>query len=75
MLNLEATNKETARRLIDFLTGVAYSIDGNLRKISNTVYLITPNNVDVSGEALRDRKPAREAEEDDFEGDPFSDIN
>ena len=50
VLNLENTNKETARRLIDFLSGVAYSIDGSLKKIASNAYVITPNNVDV-GEA------------------------
>lgn len=50
VLNLENTNKETARRLIDFLSGVAYSIDGALKKIASNAYVITPNNVDV-GEA------------------------
>lgn len=50
VLNLEATNRENARRMIDFLTGVAYSISGDLRKVSNQTYVITPNNVDVSAE-------------------------
>ena len=70
VLNLEATDKETARRLIDFLSGVAYSIDGSIKRIANNAYIITPANVDVSGEQLREaRKPqaqpaAEEAEEE-----------
>lgn len=48
LLNLEDTNKETSRRLIDFLTGVAYAISGDLKKIANSTYVITPNNVTVS---------------------------
>lgn len=56
VLNLEATNKETARRLIDFLSGVAYSIDGSLKRIANNAYIITPSNVDVSGEQLREQR-------------------
>ena len=55
VLNLENTNKETARRLIDFLSGVAYSINGQLKKIASNAYVITPDNVDVSGEQLRER--------------------
>ena len=47
VLNLENTNKETARRLIDFLSGVAYSIDGALKKIASNAYVITPRDVDV----------------------------
>ena len=56
MLNLEATNKDTARRLIDFLSGVAYSIQGQLKRVANNTFVITPNNVDVSGEQLRSEK-------------------
>ncbi len=56
VLNLEATNKETARRLIDFLSGVAYSIDGSLKRIANNAYIITPSNVDVSGDQLREQR-------------------
>ncbi len=52
VLNLESTNKETARRLIDFLSGVAYSIDGSLKKIATNAYVITPNNVDVGDAKL-----------------------
>ncbi len=56
VLNLEATNKETARRLIDFLSGVAYSINGQLKRVANNTYVITPENVDVSGEQIREDK-------------------
>ncbi|MBR6558284.1 MAG: cell division protein SepF [Clostridia bacterium] len=71
VLNLEATNKETARRLIDFLSGVAYSIDGQLKRIANNAYVITPNNVDVSGEQLREKKAKKEEEP---AGDFYSDL-
>ncbi len=56
VLNLENTNKETARRLIDFLSGVAYSIDGSLKKIDSNAYVITPSNVDVGDAQLRDKQ-------------------
>ena len=61
VLNLESTSKETARRLIDFLSGVAYSIDGQLKRVANNAYVITPNNVDISGDQMR-AKAAEEAE-------------
>ena len=51
VLNLEATNKETSRRIIDFRSGVAYSISGNLKRVANNTFVITPNNVDVSNDA------------------------
>jgi len=67
VLNLENTNKETARRLIDFLSGVAYSIDGSLKKIASNAYVITPSNVEVGDAQLRDKRRAeareRQAEE------------
>lgn len=62
VLNLENTNKETARRLIDFLSGVAYSIDGSLKKIASNAYVITPSNVDVGDAQLRDKRRAEQAE-------------
>ena len=52
LLNLEETNKETARRLIDFLNGVAYAINGDLRKVATNTYVITPSNVELSGEKI-----------------------
>lgn len=52
VLNLETANKETARRIIDFLSGVAYSIDGQMKRVANNTYIITPNNVDVTDTAL-----------------------
>jgi cell division inhibitor SepF len=53
VLNLESTNKETAKRLLDFLSGVAYSIDGQLKRVATNTFVITPCNVDVSGEQMR----------------------
>ena len=64
VLNLENTSKETARRLIDFLSGVAYSIDGSIKKIATNAYVITPNNVDVGDAQLkapRQKEPEPEA--------------
>lgn len=52
LLNLEDSNKETARRLIDFLNGVAYAINGDLRKVATNTYVVTPSNVELSGEKL-----------------------
>lgn len=52
VLNLETAGKDTAKRLIDFLSGVAYAIKGDIRKVSNNTYVITPGNVTVSGDAL-----------------------
>ena len=52
VLNLEKTNKETARRLLDFLAGVVFSIDGQLEQVAVNTYIITPNGVDVTGDQI-----------------------
>ena len=57
VLNLEKTNKEDARRLIDFLSGVSYSINGSLKRVANNTFVITPNNVQVSGDQLKTEQP------------------
>lgn len=51
VLNLEDTNKEEARRMIDFLLGVVYTIEGDIKKVANNTWVITPNNVDLSQDA------------------------
>lgn len=52
VLNLEASNRETSRRLIDFLSGTAYATRGSIKKVANSTYIITPANVDVLGELI-----------------------
>ena len=52
VLNLEQTNKDIARRLIDFLSGVAYAQDGKIKKVAVNTYLITPYNVDLLGDLI-----------------------
>ncbi len=68
VLNLENTNKETARRLIDFLTGAAYAIGGDIKKVSNNTYVITPgDSVAVSGDKLQSEEKAAEPAEESAE--------
>ena len=50
VLNLEYVSKEITRRLIDFLSGVAFAMDGQVKKVSNSTYIITPKNVDFVSE-------------------------
>lgn len=54
VLNLETTNKDVSRRLIDFLSGVAYAQEGKIKRISAATYIITPYNVDIIGDQLID---------------------
>ena len=52
VLNLEQTNKDIARRLVDFLSGVAYANEGKIKKVANSTYIITPYNVDIMGDLI-----------------------
>ena len=47
-------NKDVARRLVDFLSGCAYALDGKIKKIAISTYIITPYNVDFVGDNLMD---------------------
>lgn len=50
ILNLEGLDLEVAQRIIDFTSGATFAISGNLQKISNYIFLVTPTNVDISGD-------------------------
>lgn len=50
ILNLEGLDLEVAQRIIDFTSGATFAISGNLQKISNFIFLVTPTNVDISGD-------------------------
>lgn len=52
VLNLENTQKEVSRRLLDFLSGVAYANDGKIKQIANATYIITPFNVEILGDLI-----------------------
>lgn len=50
ILNLEGLHVDVAQRIIDFTSGSCYSINGNLQKVSNYIFIITPETVDISGD-------------------------
>ncbi|MDD6316803.1 MAG: cell division protein SepF [Butyricicoccaceae bacterium] len=52
VINLEQTNKDVAKRLIDFLSGVAYAQEGKIKKVANSTYMITPYNVNILGDLI-----------------------
>lgn len=52
VLNVEGLDVDIAQRIIDFASGSCFAISGNLQKISNYIFIITPPNVDVSGDFL-----------------------
>jgi cell division inhibitor SepF len=50
ILNLQSTENELAKRLIDFASGLTYALDGGMQKIADKTFLLTPRNVEVSAE-------------------------
>ena len=50
VLNMEGLDLDVAQRIIDFASGSCYAISGNLQKVSNFIFVITPSDVDVSGD-------------------------
>lgn len=52
VLNLESASKELSRRLLDFLSGVAYANNGQIKRVANSTFIITPYNVDIMGDLI-----------------------
>lgn len=53
VVNLESVEKPVARRIIDFLSGAVYALDGDIQKVSNGIFIIAPNNVDIMSDEIR----------------------
>ena len=69
VINLEQTNKEIARRLLDFLSGVAYAFQGKIQKVANSTFLITPYNVGIMGDIYRRAREQRPVFLSEFKDD------
>ena len=52
VVNLESTHKDIARRLIDFLSGVAYAGGGKIKRVAANTYIITPYSVEIQGDLI-----------------------
>jgi cell division inhibitor SepF len=50
ILNLQGTDNDLSKRLIDFASGLTYALDGGMQRIADKVFLLTPRNVEVSAE-------------------------
>lgn len=55
IVNLENSSKEDARRILDFLSGSAFMIDGSFQRVSNLIYLITPRDVEIQNDLERNQ--------------------
>ena len=69
VLNLENTDKDTSRHLIDFLSGVTYALDGDIKKVANDTFIITPHNVSISDAQVASEEDANEPQPVGFTSD------
>jgi len=53
IVNLESVSKEDARRILDFMSGATFVVEGTIQKVSNLIYLITPRNVEIQNDVER----------------------
>lgn len=61
VVNLEDLQRDVAQRIIDFLSGATYSLEGNIHTVTNSIFIIAPKNVDVTGE---DEQPYGSTQDD-----------
>ena len=54
IVNLEYVNKDVARRIVDFISGGVFALDGHIQKISNSIFLIAPMNYEITNEMARE---------------------
>lgn len=54
IVNLEYVNKDVARRIVDFISGGVYALNGHIQKISNSIFLIAPTNYEITNEMARE---------------------
>ena len=54
IVNLEYVNKDVARRIVDFISGGAYALDGYIQKVSNSIFLVAPSNYEITNEMARE---------------------
>ncbi|MBQ9658134.1 MAG: cell division protein SepF [Clostridia bacterium] len=54
IVNLEYVNKEVARRIVDFISGGVYALNGHIQKVSNSIFLIAPTNYEITNEMARE---------------------
>ena len=54
IVNLEYVNKDIARRIVDVVSGAVHALDGHIKKISNSIFLVAPYNYDIENEMARE---------------------
>jgi cell division inhibitor SepF len=72
LVNMEETEMSEARRLVDFISGATYALDGNMQKVSQQIFVFAPSQVEVNAQIYRDmdaRDTAAALEELNIRGD------
>ena len=54
IVNLEYVNKDVARRIVDFISGGVYALDGYIQKVSNSIFLVAPSNYEITNDMGRE---------------------
>ena len=54
IVNLEYVNKDVARRIVDFISGGVYALDGYIQNVSNSIFLVAPSNYEITNEMARE---------------------
>lgn len=59
IVNLEYVNKDVARRIVDFISGGVYALDGYIQKVSNAIFLVAPSNYEITNEMAREEMKSK----------------
>ena len=59
IVNLEYVNKDVARRIVDFISGGVYALDGYIQKVSNSIFLVAPANYEITNEMAREEMKSK----------------
>ena len=59
IVNLEYVNKDVARRIVDFISGGVYALNGYIQKVSNSIFLVAPSNYEITNEMAREEMKSK----------------
>ncbi len=60
IVNLQKAEKEMARRIVDFISGVTYALEGNVQKVQEEIFLFTPSNISIIPPSKKEQKELQE---------------
>jgi Uncharacterized protein conserved in bacteria len=67
VVNLKRVTPDVAKRIVDFLGGAVYALEGDMQKLGNGIFLCTPNNVNVEGKMSGDEKVKSKKDNEEFD--------